>query len=63
MRRVAFLVCVPAGGLTEEPIRGADGGMSREGEFAFNGEDIDSALFGVGYWVDEDCFGEVEFEG
>lgn len=58
MRRVAL----PAGGLTEEPIRGTDGGMPRKGQLAFNGEDINGALFGVSYWVDEDGFGEVEFQ-
>lgn len=58
---VGGCICVCAR-LAEEPVCGADGGMAGEGDFAFNGEDVDGAFGGVGDWVDEDGFGEIEFE-
>lgn len=50
-----------AGSLAEEPVCSADGRVSREGDFTLDGEDVDCAFCGVGYRVDEDGFGEVEF--
>lgn len=52
-----------AGSLAEEPVCGADGRVPREGDFTLDGEDVDCAFCGVGYRVDEDGFGEVEFQG